>query len=136
LTGIAKDINSTRDTVRLTLTKSGWLSSMKYTEYVTKIMKTVISPEVQLRRPLQSHVRSSATVSSSSSFGCIQHLAFRRTFSSRASLWLVFLTEGHKITINKQGVHSFWLAISFWFCQLKVLVKDLQKWPLTQPTIK
>jgi len=64
LTEVAKDANSTPDAVRLTLTKSGWLPSMKYTEYVAKITETVISPEVQLKHCfLQSRVHSSATVS-------------------------------------------------------------------------
>jgi len=40
LTGVAKDANSTQDAVRLILTKSSWLSSMKYTEYVAKITET------------------------------------------------------------------------------------------------
>jgi len=32
------------------LIKGGWLPSLKYTEYVVKITKFVISPEVQFQR--------------------------------------------------------------------------------------
>jgi len=89
LTGVAKDTNSNRDVVNLTLTKSGWLPSMKYMEYVVKITETVISLEVQFKfHFLESCIHrfcngQSFSKSSSSSFRHIQLLAFVQLLALR-----------------------------------------------------